>query len=239
MKEAELFNKLLFYIIYITSVIFLLITFISGSFYLIIISSGLLLLSLIYLHSGHIVNNYLIKKSKIIEISNNYTLSSSLNSVFKRKGTQYVGISMAEIKQYGQSNISSESMKSLIEAIHEPFEFSIYFYELDKEKLLEPLETKKKMKEISLTKINENKQDKINLIKREIEILNSEIENIRSSPKSFDVSILIKSFSISNSEGEAVTQSFKTIQRIADTFSASLKLEYEIIRGEKLLEFFS
>ncbi len=239
MKENELFNKLLFYVLYITSIIFLLITILSGSFYLILISSILLLFSLIYLHSGHIINNYLIKKSKIIEITNNYTLSSSLTSVFKRKGSEYIGVSIAEIKQYGQSNISSDSMKSLIEAIHEPFEFSIYSYELNKEKLLEPLETKKKMKEILLTKIKENKSDKINLVKREIEILESEIESIRSSGKSFDVSILIKSFSTSNNEGDASTQSFKTLQRIADTFSAALKLEYEIIRGERLLEFFS
>lgn len=239
MKEIELANKLFFYAIYSTSIIFLLITVLSGAYYLIIISSILLLLSIIYLHSGHILNNFMIKKSKIIEISNNYVLSSSLNSVFKRNGSQYIGVSIAEIKQYGQANVSSDSMKSIIEAIHEPFEFSIYSYELDKEKLIEPLETKKKMKEIGLTKIKDKKQDKINFIKREIEILNSEIESIRSSGKSFDVSILIKAFSTSNNEGEAVINSFKTLQRIADTFSASLKLEYEIVKGERLLSFFS
>ncbi|MGC8479384.1 MAG: hypothetical protein ACP5M9_01815 [Candidatus Micrarchaeia archaeon] len=238
MDESDLNKKLYFYGLYATSIIFLLISLFTGYLYIIIISSLFLLLSILYLHSGHIINNLLIKKSMIIEIANNYVLSQNLLSVVKKDNDFYKGVSVASIRQNGQANISSESIKSLIESIHEPFEFSIFCSEIDKKRIIEPLETKKKMKEIQLTKIKDGKYDKISALRREIDIITGEIENIRLSGKAYDVLLLIKAFGSSDSESEASSQSLKTLYRVADSFSAALKLDYEVLSGETLLSLF-
>ena len=239
MDEMELGRKLYSYSIYAISIIILIIAILSGIFIIVIISSALLLISILYLHSGHIINNLLFKKSRIIEIKNNYILGNNIGCVFKREGNLFKSISIAELKPESSPNISSDVFSSLIESIHEPFEYSILITEVDKRKILEPLETKRKMKEILLTKINSNKYDKISNIKREIEILDSEISGIKSSGRAFEVKLIIKTISVSESESEATSQSYRSLERIADTFSATLKVNYQIIKGEELLNFIS
>ncbi len=239
MDENDLIKKLYFYAIYCTCLLILILSIISGYLPIVIISSIFLLLSVIYLHSGHIINNLLIRKSIIIEISNNYTLSSNISSVFKREGRFFKSISVAIIKPEASPSISSDSFRSLIESIHEPFEYTISLFEIDKKKVLEPIETKRKMKEIQLTKIKADRYDKISNMKREIEIMGSEIESIKSSGKAFEISIFLKAISLSESEAEAASQSYKNLERIADAFSAALKINYDVLRGEELLKFLS
>ncbi len=239
MDEKELTKKIYSYALYSASVIILILSILTGYFFIVILSAILLLFSVIYLHTGHIINNILIKRSRIIEISNNYTLSSNTVCVFKHEGRYYKSISIAIIRPETAPSISSEEFTSLIESIHEPFEYSISMVEIDKKKVVEPLETKRRMKEIFLTKIKADRYDQINNIKREIELLGSEIESIKASGKAYDISILLKASYFSESEAEATSQSYKNLERIADAFSAALKINYEIIKGEELLNYFS
>ncbi len=239
MDERELTKKIYFYIIYVTCILILILSILSGYLFIVLLSSIFLLLSIIYLHTGHIINNLLLKHSRIIEVSNNYILSSNISCVFKREGRHIKSVSIAIIKPEASPNLSSDSFRSLIESIHEPFEYSISMSEIDKKKVIEPLETKRRMKEIMLTKIKTDRYDKINNIKREIELLGSEIESIKSSGKAYDVSLFLKTTYISDNEVDATSQSYKNLERIADAFSAALKINYEIIKGEELLGFFS
>ena len=69
MEEINRLNKLYSYAFYSLALLVLIASAIANSGYA-LISAILLLLSAIYLNSGHMINNMLIKRSKVIMIKN-------------------------------------------------------------------------------------------------------------------------------------------------------------------------
>lgn len=235
MDEISLNNTIHYYLFYLLSSAIIILSIISYNFYLVILSSLLLIIAAILFHSGHIVNNFLVKKSKIIEIKNGYKLSQSLISASKRNGKSYKSVAMAVLRPRNEFNYKSESMKELLESIKEPFELAISLREIDKKRLVDSLETKRRTKEISLSRLKPNSYDRINNLKRQIELIDSEISNICGGGKSFDVSINIKAISISDNVYESELNAGRNIETIANKFTASMGVDYEIVKGEELL----
>ncbi len=230
-------NRLYSYLFYAVGVLCLVCAAFFSNLYLIALTSVLLLFSALYMNSGHIINNILIRRSNIIEIYNGYKLSNGLDSAVKKIGNEYFAVSVALLMIEKANGASHETIRSLVESIHEPFEFGILLKEADRKRLLEGIEVKRRMKEISLSRIDPKQQDKINALRREIDILGVEIENITKSGKALDVIVKLSSFAKSEVEAEASRESAASIRHIADAFSASLGMDYEILRGEELLGF--
>lgn len=237
MESHEILNKAYSYLFYSASVFTLIASALSGNAYLIAATAVLLLLAAIYLNSGHIVNNLLIRHSSIIEIYNGYKASNSYDSAVKKVGNGYLSISAAVLILEKANEAGQEAMKNLIEGLHEPFRFGIALKEADKKRLVEELEVKRKMKEILLSRTDTRQYAKANELRREIGILDSDIENIRKGGKALDVIISISSFSRSESESEAAIESADSLRRVVDAFSAAFSIEYRILNGEKLLDF--
>lgn len=235
MDELSLSNKVMYSLFYLLSASIIVISIFSYNAYLIIGSSLILLIAALLLHSGHLLNNLIIKRSKIIEIHNGYRLNSNLISASKRVGKSYMSFSVAILRPRPGFAYKNESMKDLIESIKDPFEFSISLNEIDKKRLLDSLETKRRVKEIMLSRLKPNSYDKINNLRRQIEIIDDEISNIANSGKSFDVSIRLKAFSLSESEHESAYLSSKNIELLANKFSSSINVDYEVVKGEALL----
>jgi hypothetical protein len=237
MEQNTLDNKFYYYLFYALSATIAILSIISYNEYLIILSSLLLLTAAILLHSGHIVNNALIKRSKIIEINNGYRLNQNLTSASKRIGKTYVSIAIAIIRPRSGFNYKSEAMKELLESVKEPFELSISLSEVDKKRIIDSLETKRRVKEIAMSRLKSNSYDKINNLKRHIELIDNEMANISAGGKSFDVSIRLTAISKSDSAYESELSASKNIEMLANKFSASMGVDYEIVKGEELFNF--
>lgn len=237
MDEISLYNKLYFWLFYALAAALALLSIASYSVYLVILSLLMLLLAALCLHCGHIINNLVIKKSKIIEISNGYKLSQNLVSASKRSSGYYDSVAVAILRPRVGFNYNSEKMKELLESVKEPLEFSISINEIDRKRISDSLETKRRMKEIAISRLKPNSYDKINNIRRQIEIIDGEIANIIGAGKSFDVSIKLKTFYRSESEYDAELTAAKNIESLANKFSASIGVDYEIMRGESLFDF--
>jgi hypothetical protein len=237
MEELEFASRVYAYAFYAVAVGILAISIASGNYLASLISACLIFASAVYYKSGHIINNLLIKRSRVIELINGYKLSSNLAALTKRSGELYVGVSAAVLVFDGAVDISPDTLCRLLESIHEQFEFSFTAMQVDKKRLIDSLDLRRRMQEIRLAKINAQKYDKANQIRREIQILESEISSVRDSGKAFDTIIKIRAFSSEKNETEAATQSLKSIERICSSFFATTKLNYEIIKGERLLAF--
>lgn len=237
MEEYELRNRLYSYLFYSASVVSLIISIFSYNLLFIALNSMLLLLSSVYLNSGHIINNILIKRSKIIEIYNGYSLSDDLVSVFKKVGKLFYSTSIALLFVEKNFDIKQGAVRTLLENIREPFEFSIVMREIDKKRMIESLEIRRNMKEINLRKLDQKLYDKINNLQREIDILDQEIKNIRTSGKAFDILLVLKVTVKSDNEFEAERGSIKNLEHVADIFSSSMNVNYCILKGEELLAF--
>ncbi|MDE1768434.1 MAG: hypothetical protein KGH64_03590 [Candidatus Micrarchaeota archaeon] len=237
MEEQSIYNKLHYYLFYALALATLTLSILSLNIYLISISSLLLFAAAIFLHSGHVINNLLIKRSRIIEIKNGYKLSRNLAAASRQYGRAYCSIAIALLRPRQGFIYKSENIKDLIEGIKEPFEFSISLQEVDKKGMLDSLESKRRMKEIYLSRLKPNSYDKINSIRRQIEVIDSEMSNIIKSGKSFQVLMKIKAISKSDNEYESELAASKSIEMLANKFSASIGLDYQILKGEELLDF--
>lgn len=237
MEEHELKNKIYSYLFYGSGILTLAAAIFLANPYLIAFTSVLLLLSSVYLNSGHIVNNLLLKQSSIIEIYNGYKLSNGLDSVVKRVGDEFYAVSIALLNSDKSISTNTDAIRNLIESLHESFEFSILIREADKKRLVENLDVKRRMKEILLSRLGSGNYDKINALKREIAVLDGELESIRKGGKALDVIIKLSSYSRSLSEGQASREASEVLKRIAEAFSGSLSLDYRVLQGEELLNF--
>ena len=92
------------------------------------------------------------------------------------------------------------------------------------------------MKEIALTRSDQKSYDKLNAIKRQINLINGEIENL-SSGKSFQFEMKIKSICTADNQSEAEFSSSKGIEALANKFSAALGVDFQILNGERLLAY--
>ncbi len=232
MEEINRLNKLYSYAFYAAGLAVLIVSASAGSEYA-IISAVLVLISAVYFNSGHMVNNLLIKRSKVIMIENGYRLGRNLLSAVRKDGDAYVGVSIAEFTI--SKAVDNGMFEPIIDNIKDPFEFSVSVKEVDRHRLIESLETKKRVKEISLSRINPKMYNKINQAKKEIEIIEKEIKNIIGGSKSLEVSVKLRAVKRSAERLEAESEPAKSIVRIANAFCTNLGLEYRILSGEELL----
>lgn len=235
MEEQALSNRIYSYMFYALSVLMLIVSVFFYNIMAFVLATLLIFLSALYFSSGHIINNILLKHAFIVEVYNGYRLSDNITSAVKKIGGDYHSISVASLSLNRGVSVKSSDMLALIEGISDPFEFSISLREIDRKALLESLETKRRMKEISLSRLSQGKYDKANEIKRELEVFDSEIEGIRSKGKALDVSIRIRTVAISGDEIEAERASFASLVHVSEAFSTVLNASYNALKGEALL----
>ena len=236
MEDKNRLNRIYSYIFYATGLMLIIVSAVLSGGIILIISAVLMLIASIYLNSGHIVNNLLIKRSKVIIIQNGFELGRKLSSVVRKAGDSYIGMSVATFTINKTIQDTNGIFESIINNIKEPFEFSISMKEVDRQRLIESLETKKRMKEIQLSRTNPKMYNKINQIRKELEVIGKEISNITKGDKSLEVIVKLKAIKASGDRMEAELEPPKIIVRIANTFATSLGLEYKVLSGEELLE---
>jgi hypothetical protein len=237
MAEGILNNKRYACMVYVLGVCSVLCSAIFANGYVAAVSAFLVLLSVAYFNSGHVINNFLIKRSAIIEMYDGFKVSRNLDSLVKKTNEGYIAIATALVRIDSKKTVENGKIKELIEGIRVPFEFSIALKEVDGKKLLESMETRRRMREIVLSRVSRKKEDKINSLRREIDVINDEISNIKKGGKALDMTVKISSFSSSVSELEAVREVSSNIKQVGDSFSVTFGVGYDILKGEELIEF--
>ncbi len=236
MEEYELKNKVYSYAFYCGFVAAIVAALMFYNAYIFIAACAMLLLAAAFQSTGHLLSNLLLRHSNVIEIWNGYTLSDDLAGAYKQVGNTYYGVSIARLRLRKDSEMSSVSLKPILENLTESFEFSVSAFEIDKGEMLEALETKRKMREIAMSRIAERSYQKINETKRQLDILGGEIASIRDDGKAFDVVIRLRAIAKSANEIEATRLSARSLAHMTNLFSANLGVDCEILRGEALMK---
>ena len=227
-------DKLFAYSFYAISIISLLFSLLFGSALLAVLALLIAFLSIIYLHAGKLINNLLIKSNRVVVISNGYELGNNLYAAVKKGNGFYESISVAILLVNSQLPKNSLAFEQLLERVKVPFEYSIELKELSKKHILDELETKLHMKEIQLANEKPNSKE-LGRLKREISIIESEINAINSGGNPFNVEFKIKCHAASTSLIEAATISQRNAELVANLFATSLNVGYRLLKGEELL----
>ena len=235
MEEHIIGNKLYAHMFYSLATITLIASIFFYNPWVLLLAASLISFSAVYYSSGHIVNNLLLRRSLVIETYNGYALSDNLLSAVKKVGNQYLSVSVAVLRLNRGIEVKDGEILGLLEGIGEPFWFTLQLREINKKTLLESLETKRRMKEIAAGRVAGSSYDRANAIKREIGLVEQEINSIRGSGKALEISIQLRTSETSGDESDAARGSAKSLERVAASFSTVLNADYEMLKGEALL----
>ena len=229
-------NKTIFYLVYSASVGILAVAVLSSSPAIVAVSAVSMVIAVALLHYGHMLNGVILRKTGVVEVCGRYQLSQDMHAISRKEGEMFRSISVATLRLREGSAINTSSIKDLLDSISEQFEFSVELAEIDKERLIENLRTKLRLKEIALSRASSGPYDRANWLRRQIDVMRSDLSSLSNSGKSFEYVIRIKAICTLEDETEAKMYSARSIHALASKFSLALSADYEILHGEKLLE---
>ncbi len=217
-------NKVYAYMIYAISIGALVLSLLSYSLVGIILVATLAFLSAAYMNSGHIINSVVMKRLRVIEICDGYRVSGSMHSAVTRKGAMYSSVSVAVLKPNSKIESQNKIFEDLLDKIKIPFEFSISVRKLDRKKVMESLETRRRMKELELSRSEGTDYKSASMIKRQISTIENEISIISEGNEPVEALVKLKSFASAETEAEAARMSFRQLEHIANLVASSFKL---------------
>lgn len=229
-------NRIYAYMIYAISIGALILSLLSYSLVGIILVATLALLSAAYMNSGHLINSVIMRRLRVIELCEGYRVSGGMHSAVKRKGAMYSSVSIAVLKPNSKIEGQSSIFEEILDKIKIPFEFSISVRKLDRKRVLESLETRRRMKELELSSSEGHDYKSTNVIKRQISTIENEISIISDGNEPVEALVKLKSFAQADTEAEAARMSFKQLEHVANLVASSFKLDYVIATGEDILD---
>lgn len=235
MIEKELTNRLYPYAFYSLAAAMLVASVFSFNLYFLAFAIVLLLSAAVFFSSGHLVNDLVLKRMGFIGFYEGFRLSKKMYSVTRKSGNGYISLSAAILRKSGEEKEKLDLLESLVSNVNFPFEFCLGIRSVDKRKVLEGLETKRRMKEIEITRSEGGKYDKTNKLKRELSVIEGEIRSFREL-RPLAVEARVKTFWLGQNEMEAARESEKNIEQLSGMFSSMLGFECEMLKGEDLLE---
>ena len=236
MDDPRSNNRIYAYMIYAVSIGVLALSLLSYNLLGIIVVATLAFLSVAYMNSGHIINSVAMKRLRVIEICGGYHVSGSTHSAIKRNGSMYNSVSVAVLKPNSKIEGQSRIFEELLDKIKIPFEFSISVRKLDRKKVIESLETRRRMKELELSRSDGPDYKSASMIKRQIRAIENEISIISEGNEPIEALVKLKSFASGETEAEAARMSFRQLEQIANLVASSFKLDYVIATGEDILD---
>ncbi len=237
MEKEILENRIYSYAFYVLSFVVVVVGVFFRNVVVFAFSVVFVVLSSVYYNSGHIVNNLLLRGSRIVEMYNGYVLSPDLLSVSKFSGGEYSSVSIARLTRVGDSRgIDGNAIENAVKGANAQFEFSIRVKEVDKTRLVRDLETLRSINEIKMERVAIDKVGKANEIRRRIAAIDGEINSVRDGDKAYETEIRLKTMSHSTDKAEAESMARSNMDRISGSLASAMGLGYEAIGGEALLQ---
>ncbi|MGI0141982.1 MAG: hypothetical protein ACREBF_05050 [Candidatus Micrarchaeales archaeon] len=224
------------YLIYAAFAIMLLLSIALSSATALIVSACVFLAAIAYSKSSHIINPILAKKSGIVLVSEGYRLSENTKVAVKGGSPNYSAVSIALLTPNSKVTNGSEKFEDILSKCRYPFEFCIHVAETDIKKVVDNLQTKRRIKEIELSKTPDAKPDSSNKLRREIAIIEGELFEITKGQRPTAVLLKLRSRARGRSEGEAANAALSQIEKLCNMFSATYNLGCAILSGEELLQ---
>ena len=237
MEGFDEINRVYSYLFYASGAIIAALSVVLSNGYVSVVALLMFVVSAAEFRSGHIINNLLIRQSLVVEVCNGYKISGPFEAGVRKVGKGYKAKAVAILNIGKNTAQGTDFLRNFIDNYHEPFGLGIELNEIDKNRILEGLETRRRMKEIELNRIMPANRNKAGVLRRELEVIGSEIESLRASEKSLEVLMSVTSIARSESEYQALLEASAGIRRVADAFSSASGTGYEILKGERLAEF--
>ncbi|MDE1825702.1 MAG: hypothetical protein KGH61_01415 [Candidatus Micrarchaeota archaeon] len=224
------------YLIYGIFAILVLLSILFASVASLISACAAFLVSIIYSKSANIINPMLSRKAKVCIVSGSYALSHNPRVAVLHSENIYTCVGASLLKLNSQVTGASEKFNEIVAKCKYPFEFSVIVEEMSTKKVTEELETRRRIKEIELSRLDGTKIGHTNKLQRELEVINGEIAEISHGSKPVHVKIRIKCSASSYSESEAANTMLSRLDSVSNLFGATYNLSHRFLSGEELMK---
>lgn len=235
MEFRESVKKNLANIAYGGFVFAILLSIAFGNPALLALSVVLLLFAVIYSKSSHIVNPILARKFGITVVNQGYRLSENLKVAIKEMDSGYRALCIALLTPSSRITADGSKFEELLLKSRFPFEFSVYVKEINPKKILDSFETKRRIKEIELSRVHPSKTEESGRIRRELGMIEGEISEITKGSLPIGVGIKLRCSATGASESEAANGAITRIDQLCSLFGTTYNLGFRHLSGEELL----
>ncbi|MDE1869794.1 MAG: hypothetical protein KGH71_02290 [Candidatus Micrarchaeota archaeon] len=206
-----------------------------GSAVLLCLSVLSLLFAIVYSKSSHILNPLIARKFGMVLVTEGYRLSENLRVAIKETSSGYHALCVALMTPSSRITADGSKFEELLLKARFPFEFCLYVQEINPKRILDSFETKRRIKEIELSRVPHSKSEESSRIRRELSMLEGEIAQITKGSLPIGIGIRLKCSALGASEGEAANFAISRIDQLCSLFGASYNLSFRHLSGEELL----
>ncbi|MDE1828427.1 MAG: hypothetical protein KGH65_04675 [Candidatus Micrarchaeota archaeon] len=199
------------------------------------ISAVSLLAAIVYSRSSHIINPILARRHGIVLVGQGYRLSENPKVAMRNEGALYKGVCVAHLLPSSRITNSEEKFEEIVAKCRFPFEFSMQVVENDLKGVLDALETRRRIKEIEISRTRPSKSDEVSRLRRELAIVESEISEIAKGKRPTGVVLKVRSGSCAPTESAAANSALSQLEQLCGLFSATYNLGHRVLSGEELL----
>ncbi len=183
-----------------------------------------------------VFENLIIRKTGVIQLVGDYQFEGERVSAIRKTGGSFNALCAAVLKDLPSKEINRENIERIVSSTNSPFRFVIQVERLNTGKIFDDLRTRRKMKEIQLSKIeNRNDKNPSKSVERELELIEDELKVISSGSIPLKTSIYLMSFAKSESKFVAEEKALSQVNALAGEFSAVLGAGFEIVNGSALI----
>ncbi len=230
-------NNLTLLIIIFVNIFLFVISILTFNPIAISISAICLLILFIMLKFWDYINALFIKHSNFITLFNGYELAVDKSVAITKFNDIYHSIAIGYFIFEKDVEFDRDSLESIIKSNNIPFRFIINVEYINQERVLNNLETKKRFKEIQISNIYKKKNlAKIDLIKRDIEVLSHDIKSI-SAGKPIKLVYYIFTYGDSENKFNAQSTAMRNLNSISSSFSSAFKCSFRYLQGQDLIKF--
>jgi len=229
-------NDLLVYLIIGVALMASLAGILLFNIYLVILSFSLSL-SMFFLYKlWDIFEALIIKKTGVVQVVGNYEFEGDRVAAISKMGESFLAVSAAILKELPTREISKDSIEKIIATSNAPFRLVMQVEKLNTTKISDDLKTRRRLKEIELSKVGPKKgSDTSKIIEREIELIESEISSINSGSTPLKTNTYLLSFATSESRFVSQERALSQVKAIAGEFSAVIGASFEVLNGADLI----
>jgi hypothetical protein len=195
---------------------------------------------LILFKGWNMIEVLIFKHTNIIQMLDGFELSGSRQTASIRDGSAYTSISAAELRPTSDSEVDRDKLEKLIGTIGFPFRISTYVKRFKADKMIEKLQVKRKMKEIELSRIHNQKSGKGMLkasrLKEEISYLSHELSQIQNGGIPLEMRYYVVTASTASVKYKADEEALSNLKEVLSGLSSIFGAESSILSGTELMK---
>lgn len=229
-------ENLIFYILIATAILTALASLATLNIYVILFSCLVIVVMFFFHRLWDVFEALIINRTGVVQLIGTYELEGERLCAIKEIGKEFQAISAATLRDFPKKELTKENIERIIAGSNSPFRLVVGVERLNTSKIIDGLKTRRRMKEIELTKAKQSKgKDNSKVIEREISVIEDEITAISTGSVPLKTEIYLLSAARAESKFLAQEHSIAQIRELSGEFSAVLGASFEVISGSELV----